>query len=84
MTEANAASAAETAAASTELSAQAEASSDLAGRLLAIVEGAGRRPNAALTDRRLAAVIGGLLLLVTAAGAAAESPNARPADAIIE
>lgn len=84
VTEANAASAAETAAASTELSAQAEASSDLAGRLLAIVEGAGRRPNAALTDRRLAAVIGGLLLLVTAAGAGAESPNARPADAIIE
>jgi methyl-accepting chemotaxis protein len=84
VTEANAASAAQTAAASTELSAQAEASSDLAGQLLAIVEGAGRRQTAASTDRRLTAVIGGLLLMVTAAGAVAESAAAAPSNVILD
>ncbi len=43
ITEANAVSATETAAASTELAAQADASSDLASQLLAVIEG-GRRP----------------------------------------
>jgi methyl-accepting chemotaxis protein len=43
VTEANAVSATETAAASTELAAQADASSDLASQLLAVIEGARRR-----------------------------------------
>lgn len=64
VTEANAASAAQTAAASTELSAQAGASSDLAGRLLVIVEGAGRGANAP----RPTPVIAGLLSLAVIAG----------------
>lgn len=55
VTEANAVSAAQTAAASRELSAQADASSDLAGRLLAVVEGEGRHRTRTRGNHLLAA-----------------------------